>query len=374
MKKILITFVVVFSILAVGLSCYMFTKITEDSKVANKVDNLNRSNLNTNKDSINITTNDNTSDLNTDLGNTITNFVNDVLNSVDLSELDDNVTYGNQSYQKGIFNVTSSKLVNTQTISIDDINSISIEYKSFDISFYPSETNELVIMEYMNYTPSENELAQISNSNNSLIIKNGKSDNFGTTIMPGNNKVDIYLPADYSGNLIAVTTSGNISSDLVLNLENITATSFSGNMVFNEITSDYIVLTTTSGNIKVNKAEGVRIFTTTSGNIKIDSGNGSTSASTTSGNITIDNASDSIAAASKSGNINLSIPTNLSFNFKANTKSGYIRTTFDNELAYNKQGNNATGTVGKAPNIDIDIVSNSGNIHIISKLTSSYRY
>ncbi len=417
MKKILKTFVVIFSILAISLLGFMFTKITEDSKVSNrknlsvqKDDDLITNNFNWNNDGTNENHRNNNNSYNnnsyTNLGNTITNFVNDILNSVDLSDINTNVTYNGNTSSGGVFDV-SSKLVNTQTLTIDDINAISIEYNFFDVTFYPSETNELVIMEYMNYTPSENELAQITKKSDTLIIKSGRKNNFGTTILPGNNKVDIYLPTEYKGNLTTATTSGNIRSNLILSLEQFIAASTSGNIYFNEITAKNITIATTSGSIGIDKSEGTRNIATNSGSITIYNGSGTTNVTATSGNITIENTTGIIDAqttsgsinidalsvggnlsttsgsinlrladdidssfihninlTATSGSINLILPANLSYNFKANTNSGSIRTSFDKELTFNKKGNNATGTIGNDPRIDIKIATTSGSVYV----------
>lgn len=357
MKKILMSFVVIFMILAVGLLGYMFTSISSDSKNTSNSNNLSSNNTN--------------------------------------------------SRNNNIFNVSGSKLVNTQTLSLDDITSISIWYSSFDVMLYASNTNELIIKEYMNFIPTDNELAQITKNNHSLNIKSGKKDNnFGTSLIPGSNKVEIYLPADYNGILAIATTSGNISSDLVFNLEQFNAACTSGTIIFNEIKATDINIATTSGNIEVDKADGNRNIASSSGEIKLYNGSGDTHASTTSGNIIIENASGKITTSASSGNIKvnglsgggelsttsgnitlilsddlnsltynldltassgnitLKIPSNLSFNFNAKTTSGDIRTSFDNDLAYNKDGNNTTGTVGSKPSMDIEIVATSGNVHV----------
>lgn len=369
MKKVLMTFVVVFMILAVGLLGYMFTKISEDSRMASSNDNLNTSNsisdsantndLNNSNDinSYNSNTNldsldNNLDNMDTNLGNTITNFVNDILSSVDLSDVTTNVNYSGTNSSNGVFNVSGSKLVNTQTLSLNEITTLSIEYSFFDVTFYPSETNELVIMEYMNYTPSKNELAQITRSSNTLTIKTGRKDNFSTTILPGNNKVDIYLPASFNGSIKTATSSGNISSDLDLNLDKFILASSSGNISFGAITTKNIIIATTSGNVNVDTLSGGGNIVTTSGNITLNLSDN------------LDSLINNIGLTASSGNINLNVPSNLSFNFKGKTSSGNIQTSFDKELTYNKQRNNATGTVGSKPSIDVEITATSGNVYV----------
>ncbi len=299
---------------------------------------------------------------------------------------------------------SNMELVNTQNISVNSIDSIDITYTSDNVEFYISDTEELILKEYMNYTPKDDELARIKTSGNTLSIKHGDRYNqfFSLGSFSNNRRVEVYLPSDYNDNLFVVTSSGNIDSDISVTLSEFTASSTSGNIEINEIHSDLITASASSGNIKFEVAEGTREFCTTSGNIKILGGSGDTTSSASSGNITIEDASGQLNAQASSGNIKvidsigggslittsgnidleltditddlslhassgevrLILPSTASFDFTAEVSSGNIRTFFDDELSYNKKGNNASGTIGENPTLKVDISTSSGNIRV----------
>jgi len=298
--------------------------------------------------------------------------------------------------------LSSAKLVNTQTISLDGINSIDILYRSDNIDFYISDTDELILKEYKSYTPDDDELAVITKSNNEISIKcetrNYRLFNFGMI----SSRVEIFLPIKYSNKLSAETSSGNISSDLTFNLSEFTVESTSGNIRVNEVYAEHIKAKASSGNISFNVAEGDREFSATSGNIKVYGGQGDGEFSTSSGNITVEKASGFFDAEASSGNIKvidsvgggdinttsgnitlgletmtqdikvnassgevrLTLPDTASFEFTSQTSSGAIRTFFDTMLSFNKKGNRASGTIGDSPEIDVNIETTSGNIRV----------
>lgn len=298
-------------------------------------------------------------------------------------------------------------LVNTQNIDLENIDSISIKYQSDDITFYTSDTNELILKEYMNFNPDKYQLANIARGSNQIKIKGGNRNfNIGF-LFPGHySKTEVYLPSKYAGILSVGTSSGNIDSDFSFSLATFEASSTSGDISVNEIYAEDITISSNSGNITFLKADGKREFSSTSGDIKVFDGTGDSNFSSNSGNITIDktngqlkvNASsgdiqitslsgggdfntssgnlnlefsedtnainDDIKISASSGNVTLKLPSALNFNFTAQTSSGDIRTFYDDGLTYNKKGNHATGTVGDNPDVTIGIKTNSGNIRI----------
>ncbi|MDF2941344.1 MAG: hypothetical protein K0S01_202 [Herbinix sp.] len=294
------------------------------------------------------------------------------------------------------------KLVNTQNVSLDSIDSVNILYQSDDVTFYTSDTNELILKEYMNYVPEDYELSSVNKSGNKVTVKCGKQKLhiISFRLFSSSTRIEIYLPADYSNKLNVETSSGNINSDLSFTLSEFTASSSSGNININEVHSDRISASASSGNITFQVADGDRQFSTHSGNIKVLGGAGDSSFDASSGNITIENASGHLEAEASSGNIDImdsvgggditttsgnikynltsltedldlhassgdvrvSIPKEASFDFTAETSSGDIRTYFDDVLSYNKKGNEASGIVGTNPNININISTSSGNI------------
>lgn len=294
------------------------------------------------------------------------------------------------------------KLVNTQTISMEDIDNIDIAYSSENIAIYTSESNDLILKEYMNHSPKEKELADIAKDGSKLLITGPRWYEKTFININCNSRVEIFLPAQYSSILSVSTASGNINSDLVLKLKQLSIESSSGNISLNEVYADTINVSSTSGNITIQTTEGKSNISSTSGGIKVYNGSGDSDISASSGNITIKNVSGYIDASANSGEINitalkgaadvktssgniiielleitnnmdleassgnitLKIPDTLNFNFKAKTSSGNIKTFFDDSLSINERGNNASGTIGNATNITLNMEASSGNVTV----------
>ncbi|HHU74384.1 MAG TPA: DUF4097 domain-containing protein [Clostridiales bacterium] len=250
----------------------------------------------------------------------------------------------------------NAKLVNTQHVNLDDINQVIIKYKSDDIIFYTHNKNELVIEEYMNYRPSEDQLATINKSNDTLKIQGGDR----RSVFPFFNTiryVEIYLPTDYTKSLSVTTSSGNIDSEYSLTLTNFTIECRSGNIKLNEIYADALEISTTSGNVNLSRGEINKEFflTATSGDIRVNELRAEKiNASTTSGNITFHNAEGQRDCSSSSGNIKI-------YGGKGDTDA---RSSSGNIKIENCTGK--MNVLASSGNIDIIALSGYGNFQTTS--------
>lgn len=215
------------------------------------------------------------------------------------------------------------ELVNTQTISLEGIEALKIKYSSDDVVVYESDSDELILKEYMSFTPKKEELTQITKSGNELRLE-GKRDGWNGMILGFNrsSRMEIYLPAGYKNNIYISSASGNIESGLNLEVrefeastasgdiefnevsgENITISTASGDIEFNEVFGKNLTISSTSGNLNFKKAEGNRILSTSSGDIKVYGGSGKTEISSTSGSIYVENSIGDFSAGTSSGDI-----------------------------------------------------------------------
>ncbi|MDF2904870.1 MAG: hypothetical protein K0R34_191 [Herbinix sp.] len=202
------------------------------------------------------------------------------------------------------YSIAGVELVNTSNISMEGVSSLSLDYSSDDIYFFESDTQELILKEYMNFSPDEDELTQIKQSGSELRLRSGRiRHNWFFNHYSG--YVEVYLPANYQGNISSITSSGNIVSDAALNLSDFAASSSSGDIRFNEVTASEVSASSTSGNIEFDIAVGNRSFSSSSGDIRIKGGNGDTTASSTSGNIIISKSAGKLTADASSGNITI---------------------------------------------------------------------
>ena len=215
------------------------------------------------------------------------------------------------------------KLVNTQSIKLEGIEDLKIKYSSDDVVFYESDSDELIIKEYMSFTPKEEELTQITKSGKELRLE-GKRDGWNGFVLGfnRNSRMEIYLPAGYKNNIYISTASGNIKSGLILKVRefelttasgdiefnevsgaNLTISSASGDIEFNEVSGENLTISSASGNLNFKKAEGNRKLSTSSGDIKVYGGSGKTEISSISGSIYVQNSIGDFDAGTSSGDI-----------------------------------------------------------------------
>ncbi len=212
--------------------------------------------------------------------------------------------YGGGSYFD--FKISNLKLVNTQNISLDGIDALNVNYTSDDVVLYTGDTGELIIKEYMSFTPVKDELTKITKSGGTIRVEGGRDRiarwffTFGYS-----SRVEIYLPSGYRGELSVSTSSGDIDSDIVLSLSNCEVSCSSGDIKLREIYADNIKVSTSSGDISIGKAEGISRITASSGDIKLLGGAGDTRIATSSGDITVAGFMGFLNAEASSGDISV---------------------------------------------------------------------
>ncbi len=183
------------------------------------------------------------------------------------------------------------------------------------------------------------------------------------------------------GNRKVITTSGSIklnsgdgdsfvqssSGAIYIKGSNgaISAKSISGNIKIadNSGTKD---LGTSSGTIIVDHSSGDIYAKSVSGAIKIDSLEGNCKLESVSGVLTLDiqKLKDTITMNSTSGDIKLKVPGTSAFGIKADGVSGRVRTNFDDLITIDQNKNHASGSVGENIETSIQLNSVSGNISV----------
>lgn len=319
-------------------------------------------------------------------------------------------------------NSSSVKMVEERKIDMTDVEELQIDYgkNSSDINIYQSDSDELVIKEYMT---KNNKHAKVDiNSNGTVKITGQRWRNNFFVFGFYDNYIDVYLPKTYNNALTLKTSSGEItvenewkltemnivtaSGEIMvtdnLELKDATFATSSGDIEIAELVAETIKITTASGEIVADALQGNKKLTTSSGDIRILGASGDNSVTTASGEVqleevkglvdittasgdvtvvggegygTLDTASGTIRFQldqvigiinmnSNSGDQSLEIPKKTEFEFKAQTVSGDISTAFDEEISYNERGNGATGTIGENPKNSITMKSTSGEIKL----------
>jgi DUF4097 and DUF4098 domain-containing protein YvlB len=311
------------------------------------------------------------------------------------------------------------ELVNEQEIRLDNINSIEIAYHSEEVALFRSNTDRIVIKEYMNRNNADF-YAEITNSDGKLTVKRGNHLSFQLFYIL-RARVEVYIPEINMKELAIKTTSGRIKADDEYICSKITMETSSGSISVNTITAGMVNLKTTSGSIHGDSIRGSASIGTTSGGITVGdvdgdisaksssggincgrvSGNvnthtssgeivfehigGNALAKTTSGRIELNRVGGTITAETTSGSIHcrtaenggnisivstsggvyLGIPPNNSFNFSSRSMSGSLSTPFSDKLfSPVSDKKSVQGTIGGENGSNINIRTTSGSIKI----------
>ena len=298
------------------------------------------------------------------------------------------------------------ELVNVQEISLEQIDTIKINYRSERISLLSGNTDSFILKEYMNKNNSKY-YAKISNAGNKLVVEAGQrpiSIGFGNL----RRRVEVYIPTLDGISISIKTSSGNIEANDEYTAPSMAFETSSGNISANSINGD-VFIRTSSGNIRFENAGGdadIRAdsgeivfdkigghasIETSSGNISGNAINGDVSARSSSGRISIGPAggkadlktssgrinyfaaknSGDISISAASGDVILDIAKNSTFNFSSRTRSGALRTPFSDKLFRSlSDGDYVQGaingdTVSENQNVkNIDINTSSGSIKV----------
>lgn len=275
----------------------------------------------------------------------------------------------------------NEQAANELNFNLNNITDITISYDEEAITFFQSDSDELIIKEYMTENKSRY-YADVKQDNRSIHVSEGRkpflSSNFTRYI-------EVYLPQEYQANLTVTTTDGNIDmSDVALTLnslridttagtvqlDNANATvlhlsSTSGKLDLGNITGEQIKLDTTSGKVICEELNGAVTYTSTSGDIDVKSAIGSGSyRANNSGklNVTYAEVTDDLSFFNKNDSIELTLPQDLEFEFEAVAKNGSVSTSFQESIRID--GRTTRATIGSTPTVTIKTETNNGNITV----------
>lgn len=202
-------------------------------------------------------------------------------------------------------------LVQEVQIEAGEIRSLEIDYGGGpnDVYFYEGTGDTILIREYMNYTPKENQVSAIRQDGERLVIKGRKKKLFSFFLFRSRDAyTEIYLPAGFAEtlrNMEVKTVSGGIRSEVPFTLEeNFRVSSTSGDIFFPQIQAGKIGAQSTSGNIGLEDVTAPEITaSTTSGDIALGQGRGDARLSSTSGKLALTKLEGDLRASTTSGDI-----------------------------------------------------------------------
>jgi hypothetical protein len=310
-------------------------------------------------------------------------------------------------------------LVYTEAVDLGDIGELSISYGEDTLILRESETDKLVIKEYMS-RDSQRYYARISRFAGTLQIRRGRRPWFSWTWRA---RAEIYLPRSFRGNLRIANSSGTLSADAdLLDYKNIDISVSSGRVLLNDLSGDSVSLRVSSGELdtgavrgnslvsvssgrlrvgslegeenrvkissgrlRVGSLEGNGIFEISSGTAAVEQVRGRVETDISSGSLDLGDFSGEGAFEVRSGSLHLilrdlegdlrfnlssgsidvAVPAALSFNLDAVTRSGWVQVRENGAELFRVSGNSTVlRPLGPAPERTIFARTNSGNLTI----------
>ncbi len=230
-----------------------------------------------------------------------------------------------------------------RTFAVGELTEISANTVSTDLNIISTESDEIKVHLYGSTSAHAVPELLVSERTNRLEVKVEPRRNIRGTIHY-RLKLDIYVPADYTGSIEFRTVSGDFNID-AFTLDRLAFNSVSGNMKADSLTAGETVLKTTSGGIKITGNPGSLEVKTISGSI-------SAAYSDFNSNINI---------GTTSGAVKIQLPAAAGFNLQAESVSGRINSDFPVTVTESSGRNRLSGTAGDGgQNITVKTVS--GNI------------
>lgn len=280
------------------------------------------------------------------------------------------------------------QLFNERKFSEDGILSIVLELQSspVDVDVQLTTDCEILIQEFYNKEPKEDQLLQYNLSGKQLKIEYGPK----MIGFPRRGTVRVFLPESCAGALEefkAVTASGDVnledlgaakqtirtvSGDVkgACSIGEVAISTVSGDVSF-EVIEGEVSVKTVSGDVSIGKTVGKTNVGTASGDVEVKELQGDGIFRTASGDVEIDvtKAGQKLEMSTASGDVSVKLPEDVSLQMTLNTASGDIRTfcdgiSGDEQVNYVKSGKRAVGTVGEEPYLQLKVSTASGDIRI----------
>ncbi|WP_125767276.1 DUF4097 family beta strand repeat-containing protein [Lapidilactobacillus wuchangensis] len=317
----------------------------------------------------------------------------------------------------------ATKLVNSLTYPVDQLNQIFIDYRYAKITLAPAVSDKLVINEYMNADrPAGYATGKIVGDK----LKVEQPRRIPLAIL--RERIEILIPAQFTGFVYLQNKNGNLQIDdligaYILETSLTSGTITSHNLQLNQIhlqttsgsiqgaflQAEQIQLISNSGNLKLTESTGVRDNSMISGKVKsgqihfahlqadeinVDctsgnvesefltakqlnltdhSGNvqgqglvGSGNFESRSGNLSLSfsQINADLAVTTTSGSVIIKMPTDRAYHFQTTSNSGRVNLPYGATFLTPRQQRQQSGQVGERPQITVTAKTTSGSIKI----------
>ncbi len=292
------------------------------------------------------------------------------------------------------------ELVRSESYSLSEIQTIEIQCYQEDVFFVQSDTEELILNQYRSNRADDGEFGNVVTEGDTLIIKGKPSP------IPNSKKYyrreEICIPSSYSGKLNVMIESGNLCSEVELNVEELIINGENGDITLQAVKANRVEVTTKSGLVMAERVDAKRVFRSASGYIKISAGEGDSYVHSISGGITLINTSgilnvntesggllisslngggeittntgridytlhkaiEALSVHSNSGDISVQLKEDADCRVEVESEHGRIDTFFEKQYIKSEKGIMVTGMVGANPSHGLQISSTSGDINV----------
>jgi len=281
-----------------------------------------------------------------------------------------NLTSNFYNIYNEIFNNSSYKYhdINEEKVfSLDNIDLISIETTSYEVTIIPYDENELKVKLSSNIQTNNNfneSQLKINKDQNKINIETYKIPNNFFFNM-NNGKLDIYIPKAYNKSLDISTISGDgyIKN---LNLSSLNFNSTSGGLTLKDMEMNNFIFQSTSADLDATNIilkDNNNKFNSISGELNLDNVRGNLSFNTTSGSISCNKLLGDINGGTISGDIDIKTSKDVGIKVDLKTVSGDID-VFPSIKVLEKSKKKLQGTIGDNVKHNLNISTTSGNISI----------
>lgn len=258
----------------------------------------------------------------------------------------------------------SINLKSDRKITLDGIMTLWVKTTSQDISFYKGN-QELEVKEYLS---NRTEPAKAERKGDAFCLDLSKVQ-LQLVGITENERIELYVPVNFTGQIYAESTSGDISLEGQWNLENIQMMTASGDIQTGKLSAQHFLIKSKSGDISIDEANGDRQFLTVSGDLEVGGGEGDTKAETISGDLLIDNISGTAVIKTVSGDMSSSFQ-KVKGDTMLSSVSGDIHVRTAHTCEYGLEVSTKSGDVSVLPQL-IRFV-NQQNHHVTALVGCNY--
>jgi|GEM_PF-839861 len=294
------------------------------------------------------------------------------------------------------------RAVHEQTLPLDGIGAIALNFPGADVTFLPADGGGLRVVQYVWPDLPAEQYFTASAAGGSLTVTQPRTmpwwGLFGSMRWQ---RVEVYLPASYAGELTLTASSGDVTLPDALSLSQITLNlssgdlnggdiraaradihTSSGDLRFGNLVCDSYKVSSSSGDMELGSVEGSGKISASSGEIRIDALAGRAEVSSASGDIRVGSFSGEggVSAASgtvsvgfaaltgdtelrsTSGNVIVTLPKGTAVSVEANCVSGDVESEYP--LTFTGERHSAYGDTAPNPAVRLKLSTVSGDVSL----------